>query len=268
MSFQRVHQEKSHSSQTSSRISQFAPHPVPLQDPKRPLTLQELENQAFDQTKFEATGLQRKVTSGTITPIEQEKLGMLQAKMDSFWAQRMERANAQPNLLKILLHNAQSSQSSQSNEPSASVQPKLTIGQPNDRYEQEADRVASEIVQRINTPVSTEESVQREARPDEEEKLQLKPLAKSIQGEASTDLASAINSARGCGQALDAGLQQSMGQAMGADFSGVKVHTDAQADQLNRSIQARAFTTGQDLFFRQGEYNPRNYVSQCLSSDH
>nr|MCM0593799.1 DUF4157 domain-containing protein [Gloeotrichia echinulata DEX184] len=52
--------------------------------------------------------------------------------------------------------------------------------------------------------------------------------------------------------------------AFGADFSGVKVHTDGQSDQLNRSIQARAFTTGQDVFFRQGEYNPGSRGGQEL----
>ena len=51
---------------------------------------------------------------------------------------------------------------------------------------------------------------------------------------------------------------------MGADFSGVKVHTDAQADQLNQSIQAKAFTTGQDIFFRQGAYQPGSRGGQEL----
>jgi hypothetical protein len=55
-----------------------------------------------------------------------------------------------------------------------------------------------------------------------------------------------------------------MGQAMGADFSGVKVHTDSQSDQLNQSIQARAFTTGQDVFFRQGAYDPGSRGGQEL----
>jgi hypothetical protein len=55
-----------------------------------------------------------------------------------------------------------------------------------------------------------------------------------------------------------------MGQAMGADFSGVKVHTDTQSDQLNQSIQAKAFTTGQDVFFRQGEYQPESRSGQEL----
>ena len=51
---------------------------------------------------------------------------------------------------------------------------------------------------------------------------------------------------------------------MGADFSGVRVHTDTQSDQLNRSIQAKAFTTGQDVFFRSGEYNPGSKGGQEL----
>ncbi len=34
------------------------------------------------------------------------------------------------------------------------------------------------------------------------------------------------------------------------------MHSDARADGLNRSLSARAFTTGQDIFFKQGEYNP------------
>jgi len=155
------------------------------------------------------------------------------------------------------------------------IQAKLTIGQPNDKYEQEADRVASQVVQQINAPASVPSSqgmsVQRTEAPEEEE-IQAKPENTSLQrmmegiagGEASTDLDTAINSARGSGQSLDAGLQRSMGQAMGADFSGVRVHTDGQSDKLNRSIQARAFTTGQDVFFRQGEYNPGSRGGQKL----
>jgi hypothetical protein len=83
-------------------------------------------------------------------------------------------------------------------------------------------------------------------------------------GEASTNLESSIQSARGGGQSLDAGLQAKMGQAMGADFSGVKVHTDSKSDRLNKSIQAKAFTTGQDVFFRQGAYEPSSQGGQEL----
>jgi hypothetical protein len=47
-----------------------------------------------------------------------------------------------------------------------------------------------------------------------------------------------------------------MESAIDADFSHVRGHADSQSDALNRSLNARAFTTGQDVFFRQGAYNP------------
>ncbi|MBW4644931.1 MAG: DUF4157 domain-containing protein [Goleter apudmare HA4340-LM2] len=170
------------------------------------------------------------------------------------------------------------------------IQAKLKIGAVGDKYEQEADRVAQEVVSRINAPASAQstqgQSVQRQGQPQNQgqpdEELQAKPSISDLQrsplfpevqreakstlqsGEASTDLESAINSARGSGQPLEAGLQRSIGQAIGADFSGVRVHTDAQSDQLNRSIQAKAFTTGQDVFFRQGAYDPGSRGGQEL----
>jgi hypothetical protein len=184
------------------------------------------------------------------------------------------------------------------------IQAKLSIGEPNDNYEQEADTTASKVVQQINSPMQ-DQSIQRESM-EEEEELQMKPISSiqresmeeeeglqmkpvsSIQqgameeeeelqmkslvqrqeniggGEASTDLDSSIQSARGSGQSLDPNLQAKMGEAMGADFSGVKVHTDSQSDQLNKSIQAKAFTTGQDVFFRQGAYEPNSRGGQEL----
>ena len=95
-------------------------------------------------------------------------------------------------------------------------------------------------------------------------KLSLQRRAETADGEASADLTTTIDQARGRGRILDPRLRASMGQAMGADFSGVQVHTDAQADELNQSIQAKAFTTGQDVFFRRGEYTPESRGGQGL----
>jgi len=150
------------------------------------------------------------------------------------------------------------------------IQAKLIIGPIGDKYEQEADRVAAQVVEQIHGSASTHakhgQFAQRQKEPGK--KLQAKSILQyreEIDGrEDSQDLASAINRARGGGQPLDAGLKQSMGQAMGADFSGVQVHTDGQADQLNQSIQAKAFTTGRDVFFRQGAYQPGSRGGQEL----
>ena len=65
-----------------------------------------------------------------------------------------------------------------------------------------------------------------------------------------------IDQARGGGQAMGHSTRARMEGAFGADFSGVRIHTDARADGLSQALSARAFATGRDLFFRQGEYNP------------
>ncbi len=64
-----------------------------------------------------------------------------------------------------------------------SIQPKLTVGAPNDQYEQEADRVADQVM----AMPDTQPSVQREGLPEEEEALQTKALGHSIQREAMPD---------------------------------------------------------------------------------
>ena len=167
-------------------------------------------------------------------------------------------------------------------------QAKLSISQPGDTYEQEADSVARQVMQRMALS-GNRQSIQRQEVPEEEEELQMKPLEIStlqrqevpeeeeelqmkpmVQRQANggmaatADLETSINQARGGGQPLVDNIREPMEQAFGADFGGVKVHTDSHSDRLNRSIQARAFTTGQDIFFRQGEYNPGSRGGQEL----
>jgi Domain of unknown function (DUF4157) len=102
---------------------------------------------------------------------------------------------------------------------------------------------------------------------EKEEEIAMKPMIQTKSGESATatpDLESSIEQARGSGQPLADNVRGSMEQAFGADFSGVRVHTSSQSDQLNNSIQARAFTTGQDVFFRQGAYDPGSRGGQEL----
>jgi hypothetical protein len=75
-------------------------------------------------------------------------------------------------------------------------------------------------------------------------------------GRAHPDVESTIANTRGGGTALDPGVAGRMGPALGDDLSDVRVHTDDTADSLSRSVSARAFTTGSDVYFAKGEYNP------------
>lgn len=82
--------------------------------------------------------------------------------------------------------------------------------------------------------------------------------------DVSQNVEGAIEKERGGGHGLDAGVKRQMESSLGADFSGVRVHTDQRADSLNRSLSARAFTTGQDVFFREGAYQPGSSIGREL----
>lgn len=82
--------------------------------------------------------------------------------------------------------------------------------------------------------------------------------------ELDDDTANRINRERGGGQTLEGGVQEQMGGAMGQDFSEVKVHTSRESDDLNRQLGAKAFTTGKDIFFREGSYEPHSSSGQEL----
>lgn len=153
----------------------------------------------------------------------------------------------------------------------------LTIGEPNDPYEREADRVAAEVVQRLHRPAPVvtseagEEQVQRQVVPSLQGREIFRkvwgPVRRSdgiVSGAASPEFESGLRAARSGGRPLDGGFREKVEPLMGQDFSGVRVHTDGRADALSRSIQAKAFTTGSDVFFRKGEYAPGSRGGQEL----
>ena len=146
------------------------------------------------------------------------------------------------------------------------LQPKLTLGEPNDPYEQEADRVASEVVKKIHSGQAADDqddTVQRSLSHNFSF-LTIQRDGGVITGVANGDFEAQLNQARSGGSSLEPKLQGKLESAMGTNFSRVKIHTDQQADQLSQSIQAKAFTTGQDIFFKQGAYNPGSKGGQEL----
>ncbi|HLG16351.1 MAG TPA: DUF4157 domain-containing protein [Blastocatellia bacterium] len=219
------------------------------------------------------------------------------------------------------------------------VQTKLIVGAAGDQYEEEADRVASQVMtapapaaqrqgeededklrksplvpsislmahkqgtgeredEEVRTKSNSVSIALRETK-DEEEEVRTKPAADSITsflrrqpkeddeelrtkrvagpsgtlaerelddeerrggaGEsfaASDDVEGRIAARRGSGSPLPAAAREYMEPRFGVDFGGVRVHSDAESHSLNRELNARAFTIGQDVFFGQGQYSP------------
>lgn len=260
MSFQRIRQLRSQHPQISLRQSQPAPHPVPVPEPQRSPTQQDIENTAFNQDKLEALRLQLKSTGSTITPIEQARLGVLQAKMDDFRAQQMEQAKAQPSLVELFLRDAQAAQSTEQTVP---VQPKLGMEQPSDRSEQQADHLASPVAEQSHALAPAQsiqgKLVQRQAESDEvlqakrsRSDLQRSPITPPIQakGETTGDRSGSDSQQRPNQTGLPDALKTGIESLSGIGLDNVKVHyNSSQPAQLN----ALAYTQGTDIQVAPGQ---------------
>lgn len=151
------------------------------------------------------------------------------------------------------------------------IQPKLTIGSPNDHFEQQADTVANQV---MRMPESNFVAQRKCASCEhEEEKIQRKPfnISPIIQksgetsGAIANDLISnQIESSRGNGQQMDVDTKSFMENRFGNDFSKVKIHTDSTAIQLSQNLNAQAFTVGNNVFFNEGKYNPNSSSGKHL----
>jgi hypothetical protein len=70
-----------------------------------------------------------------------------------------------------------------------------------------------------------------------------------------SDLSTALASPT-AGRPMETDLRAWLENGFGHDFANVRIHADGEADALARSVQASAFTTGQDIYFRAGAYDP------------
>jgi len=152
------------------------------------------------------------------------------------------------------------------------LQAKLTIGKANDPFEQEADRVASEVMRMPHkTPIANLASiggnvVQRKCGCGagkgscdkcKKKQLSLKRSDGVSSGNESTEIPSSVHEVlSGAGQPLDEASRAFMEPRFGYDFSQVRVHTNSAAARSAREVSALAFTVGNHIAFAAGQYRP------------
>ena len=155
------------------------------------------------------------------------------------------------------------------------VQAKMAVGPAGDRYEREADQVADRVmavIQRMSAPSPRPvvDAVSHRCGPGclhrhagHHHGDHTHPEIGAEGGELSADLTGRLRQAAGGGEQLGAPMRRSMEAAFGADFSGVRVHTDS---DLAPRIGATAFTHGQDIHFAPGQYRPNDRAGTWLLS--
>lgn len=138
------------------------------------------------------------------------------------------------------------------------AQAKLTVGAVNDPAEREADRVAADVLRRLEGGGGPGAGI-APADGGVARQIRRRAVGGSVGaegGEVTDDVTARLERSRAGGQPMADDVRRSMEGAFGADFSGVRIHTGGEADTLSSALGARAFASGNDLFFANGEYDP------------
>jgi len=141
------------------------------------------------------------------------------------------------------------------------IQAKLAVNQPGDIYEQEADRVAEQVVQMKEAPCHCGGTCS-DCKADQEQLIQRKVTPQSNPSGASVP--NNFLHHLGAGQPLNHSTRSFFESRLDQDFSQVRVHSDARAAETTRSLNARAFTVGKDVAFGPGQFSPETSEGRKL----
>jgi hypothetical protein len=137
------------------------------------------------------------------------------------------------------------------------LQAKLQIGAANDRYEQEADRVADHVM-RMPAPANNEKDGY----------LRAKPLVqrRTVDTQSTTAETPPIvqEVLRSPGRPLDQTTRDYMEPRFGYDFSEIKIHNDSKAEESANTVSAKAYTVGQNIVFGVDQYTPATSAGNHL----
>jgi hypothetical protein len=142
------------------------------------------------------------------------------------------------------------------------LQAKLRVGQPNNIYEQEADRIAEQVM-RMPDPVLQLKCVKCNG--DEKNILQAKESLGHIPVTQDQDVPNIVHEVlRSPGKPIDQTTRAFMELRFGYNFSKVRVHTDAKAAESAHAMNARAYTVGQYVVFGSSQYMPTAHAGKKL----
>jgi hypothetical protein len=132
------------------------------------------------------------------------------------------------------------------------LQTKLKVNEPGDIYEQEADRVADQV---LATPAHPGVSGSRP---------RIQRFSANSNGQMQAAPVSVERTLASPGSPLNPALRQDMERRFGHDFSRVRVHSGPAAEQSARDVNARAYTVGHDIVFGVGSFAPETHEGRRL----
>ena len=149
-------------------------------------------------------------------------------------------------------HTVSGGQCSECSKKQSGLQLKLAVGPVNDSYEQEADRIADQV---LRGPAQ---------RPLSAPPTQIQRYTGRASNSAETAPDSVGRVLSGSGTPLDSVLRQDMEQRFGHDFSRVRVHSGSDAAESARELNAHAYTVDHNVVFGAGQFNPGGQAGRRL----
>ncbi len=145
---------------------------------------------------------------------------------------------------------------------------KLALGRPGDPYEREADRAAAQLAAGLPVPPISALPPgglrPKSLRQTDQEKEESQTLQAFGGSSVSSSLDEQLTRPPSGGAPLPEATRSRMENGFGADFSGVRVHTGAEAVQMSQGLNAQAFTRGSHIYFGAGRYNPESDAGRHL----
>lgn len=155
------------------------------------------------------------------------------------------------------------------------IQLKLSVGAVNDPLEDEADAMADKVMRMPETSF-----IQRKAGcgcsccDQDDEHVRLKPMAGQVTpfiqaksdggGAVSDSVSSRVKSSMGGGSPMQSDTRSFMESRFGTGFGDIKIHNNDESAQLNRSLNAKAFTVSNNIYFNNGQYQPETDAGKHL----
>ncbi|MEF8839288.1 MAG: DUF4157 domain-containing protein [Haloarculaceae archaeon] len=142
------------------------------------------------------------------------------------------------------LHRQAGNQAVKALHEAGDLQASLTVSQPTDPAEREAERVAETVVREQVSAASVD--------------VERTPTGRTSarRGASDANVEATVKSATAGGRPLPETTRDFFGSRFDRDFSDVRVHTGTAADRAARSLDAEAFTVGRDIAFARGKYRP------------
>jgi hypothetical protein len=147
------------------------------------------------------------------------------------------------------------------------IHPKLKVSQPGDIYEQEANRVAEQVLSMPSLYSESSAGDNAGAINDVKPRINITstmPMKNTSDVEVHENMSKDIEGLKGTGSPIDPDTKEFMESRFGHDFSNVRIHTDEMAKTSATLLNALAYTVGNDVVFGQDNYQPSTMEGRKL----